>query len=54
MFVDAAGGDLHEAPLSPTLDQGDAGASMLGSVDLDGEPRTVDTAPDIGADEAPQ
>ena len=44
-------GDYHQLPTSPTIDAGiDDG--MLGSADIDGEARTIGSAPDIGADEA--
>ena len=57
VFVDAPSGDFHQAASSPTIDAGDPGASMLGTFDLDADPRTLDgncdgtAQPDIGADE---
>jgi len=48
LFVNAAAGDYREAPGSPTIDAG-AVDPLLGPVDLDGNPRTVGPAPDIGA-----
>jgi hypothetical protein len=44
--------DLHEAASSPTIDAGTADPlfSIFG-LDVDGDPRTVGSAPDIGADE---
>jgi Thrombospondin type 3 repeat len=52
VFVDAANGDFHQAAASSaTIDLGNAAAGLLGTADFDGEPRTVGTAPDIGADE---
>jgi len=57
VFVDAANGDFHQTAESPTIDMGDPGASMLGTLDLDGEVRSFDgdcnstATPDIGADE---
>jgi hypothetical protein len=50
LFVNAAIGDLHELAGSPTIDAG-AVVDMMGTADLDGDPRTVGAAPDIGADE---
>jgi hypothetical protein len=55
VFVNAAGGNFHQQPSSPTIDFG--GPDMLGATDFDGEPRTLDgncdgtVLPDIGADE---
>jgi hypothetical protein len=49
-FVDAAGGDFHQLETSPTIDAGTA-VGGLGAFDIDGVPRTLGTAPDIGADE---
>lgn len=51
LFVDLAGRDLHQAPTSPTIDAGDVNAFMLSDLDIDGDPRTVGGAPDIGSDE---
>jgi hypothetical protein len=50
LFVNALAGDFHEAPGSPTIDAGLAFAG-LGALDVDGQPRTKGSAPDIGADE---
>jgi hypothetical protein len=50
LFVNRAGGDLHEAPGSPTIDAG-AGSPNAGATDVDGDQRKVGSAPDIGADE---
>jgi hypothetical protein len=47
LFVMAAGGDYHEAPGSPTIDAGVA--DQLGALDLDGNPRILGPAVDIGA-----
>src|SRR5688500_15488990 len=52
LFVDAAAGDFHQMPTSPTIDAG-AGDSLLGSTDIDGQRRRLGPSPDIGADEAP-
>jgi hypothetical protein len=48
LFVDAAGGDFHQAPGSPTIDAG-AADPLLGASDLDGHGRSLGPAPDIGA-----
>ena len=50
-FVNAAGGDYHETLASPTVDAG-ANDPASGSTDLDGLPRTIGPATDIGAYEA--
>lgn len=50
VFVDAVAGDFHQAAASPTIDAGALGPSS-GTTDLDGDPRTLGLAPDIGADE---
>jgi hypothetical protein len=52
LFVDAAAGDYHEAPGSPTIDAG-ADDGLLGALDLGGGPRILGAAPDIGAYEFP-
>ena len=49
-FVDAAGGDYHQLAGSPTRNAGIAD-SLLGATDIDGDPRSNEGAPDIGADE---
>lgn len=47
LFVDAASGDFREVAGSPTID---AGANdQIGPFDLAGNPRSLGTAPDIGA-----
>jgi hypothetical protein len=51
IFVNAAGGNYREAPGSPTIDAG--AVDQLGPLDLDGNPRTLGAAPDIGAYEFP-
>lgn len=50
-FVDAAAGDLHLGPGSPAIDAG-AADPLLGLTDLDGNPRVIGPAPDLGAFEA--
>ena len=47
LFVDAAAGDYRQAPNSATIDAGVA--DQIGALDLDGNPRTLGAAPDIGA-----
>jgi hypothetical protein len=49
-FVEASTGNFHQAPGSPTIDSGTTDV-LLGSFDIDGEPRVQGPAPDIGADE---
>jgi hypothetical protein len=41
----------HQLPDSPTIDAGNEGATLLGSEDIDLEPRVQGEDPDIGADE---
>ena len=48
-FVDLFGGNLRLAPDSPVRDAGFALAGMNGDVDLDGLPRVIGPAPDMGA-----
>jgi len=48
LFVDAAAGDFRELAGSPTIDGGMRSAS-IGPSDPDGKPRTLGSAPDIGA-----
>ena len=50
LFVDAGAGDYRQAPGSPTVDAGTTDPD-LGTTDLDGDARTLGSAPDIGADE---
>jgi hypothetical protein len=50
LFRDAASGDLHQLPGSPTRNAGVVTAG-LGALDVDREPRAQEAAPDIGADE---
>jgi Ca2+-binding RTX toxin-like protein len=51
VFANAAGGDYHQLPTSPTIDAGTADG-LIGSFDIDGEARILGSAPDIGADES--
>jgi predicted outer membrane repeat protein len=53
LFVDAAGGDLHVTVLSPAIDSGDIGAPDLPPFDLDGAPRVIGPAVDMGVYEFP-
>jgi hypothetical protein len=48
-FANASAGDYHEAPSSPTIDAGTDTGVFLVETDLDGNPRTVGSATDIGA-----
>ena len=50
LFANPAGGDFHQLAGSPTIDAG-AAADLIGDTDIDGDPRTLGAAPDIGADE---
>ena len=50
VFADAAGGDFHQLFGSPTINAGDVD-NLSGDMDIDDEPRTMDSVPDIGADE---
>jgi len=49
-FPDPFESNLHQLATSPTVDAGGPG-SEVGSTDVDGEPRCMGTALDIGADE---
>lgn len=49
-LVNPAVGDLRLAYGSPCIDQGSS-SGTFGPVDLDGEPRVIDSATDMGADE---
>ncbi len=51
LFANAAGGNLHQAAGSPTIDKGSSAASGLGTADIDGQARTQGANTDIGADE---
>lgn len=50
LFVDATAGNFHQLPGSPTIDAGVTDPAN-GAADVDGEPRTVGSSTDIGADE---
>ena len=43
--------NFHQAAGAPTIDKGSAGVTDLGALDLDGDARSLGSAPDIGADE---
>ena len=49
MFVDLAAGDLHLLSDSPCINAGTNQDWMVGSVDLDGNPRMMDGVVDMGA-----
>ena len=51
LFVNAAGGDFHQASGSPTIDKGSSAVAGLGTADIDGQARTQGANTDIGADE---
>ncbi len=48
-FVDAAGGDFHLSSTSPIINRAEAGLGV--AHDFENDPRPVNGAPDIGADE---
>jgi hypothetical protein len=50
-FVDAANGDFHQLPASPTIDAGFDSAGANGPLDFEGDPRLLGERTDIGADE---
>jgi hypothetical protein len=50
LLANLAGGDFHELPGSPTIDAG-LDQPLNGFADIDGQPRVLGSAPDIGADE---
>jgi hypothetical protein len=47
-FVNRSGGDLHLSSGSPCIDAGTAAIASLPGTDLDGNPRVVGSAPDMG------
>jgi len=52
LFVNGAAGDLHlKASASEAIDRGAAVAPGLCDGDVDGDPRPIGSAPDVGADE---
>jgi hypothetical protein len=50
VLANLAGGDFHELQGSPTIDAG-LDQPLNGFADIDGQPRVLGSAPDIGADE---
>lgn len=50
-FVNAAGGDFHLLSSSPAIDAGDTDNAIIGTLDIDGDPRVQGAAVNIGADE---
>jgi hypothetical protein len=52
LFVNATGGDFHQAAGSPTIDAG-INDPLNGTTDIDGEARQIGPLTDIGADERP-
>jgi hypothetical protein len=52
LFVDAPGGNFHQAAGSPTIDAG-VNDPANGVADIDGEARQIGALTDIGADERP-
>jgi hypothetical protein len=53
LFVDAAGGDYHLSTGSPCRNTGTPSAVGLPTTDIDGAPRFVGSAVDMGVDEVP-
>ncbi|MCB9831465.1 MAG: right-handed parallel beta-helix repeat-containing protein [Planctomycetes bacterium] len=51
IFVDRLGGDWHLRPDSPGVNAGSSTAFFLAATDIDGEPRNLFGAVDIGCDE---
>jgi hypothetical protein len=49
LFVNPAGGNFHLQPTSPCINTGSAAAPNLPAADLDGVPRILGSAPDMGA-----
>ncbi|MGG1941988.1 right-handed parallel beta-helix repeat-containing protein [Paenibacillus polymyxa] len=50
-FVNATNGDFHLQPSSPAIDSGSTDNTIIGTEDIDGEPRMKGKAVNIGADE---
>ncbi|MFB7813658.1 choice-of-anchor Q domain-containing protein [Paenibacillus chitinolyticus] len=50
-FVNAASSDFHLKPGSPAIDAGSTEPDIIGSLDIDGDPRVQGAAVNIGADE---
>lgn len=50
-FVNTAADNFHLQSLSPAVDAGDTDAAIIGTVDIDGDPRVQGTIVNIGADE---
>ncbi len=50
-FVNATNGDFHLQPSSPAIDSGSTDNTIIGTEDIDGEPRAKGKAVNIGADE---
>ncbi|WP_420538887.1 right-handed parallel beta-helix repeat-containing protein [Paenibacillus polymyxa] len=50
-FVNATNGDFHLQPSSPAIDSGSTDNTIIGTEDIDGEPRVEGKAVNIGADE---
>lgn len=51
LFVDRDLGDVHQVAGSPTINGGTAALPDFSPFDIDGQPRVVGPAPDVGADE---
>ena len=51
LFVNAAGGDYHQLPGSPTRNAGVPSGGFMGPLDVDRQPRINEGALDIGGDE---
>ncbi|WP_059050232.1 right-handed parallel beta-helix repeat-containing protein [Paenibacillus senegalimassiliensis] len=50
-FVNAASGNFHLQSSSPAIDAGDTDHAIIGTEDIDGDPRVQGAAVNIGADE---
>jgi len=51
LFIDPANGDYHLSLASPLRDKGNTSTSSLPATDIEGDPRIINCAVDIGADE---